>query len=72
MGAVPVGHDLILDLKGVPCEEVDMGETMAYHFILEKKADCPSLDAEDKTILDMVINKLGEMTKDEINRLPII
>jgi hypothetical protein len=35
MGAVPVGHNSIIDLKDVPCEEVDMGETNAYHFSLE-------------------------------------
>ena len=27
MGAVPIGHNSIIDLKDVPCEEVDMGET---------------------------------------------
>ena len=27
MGAVPVGHNSIIDLKNVPCEEVDIGET---------------------------------------------
>ena len=27
MGAVPVGHNYIIDLKDVPCEEVDLGET---------------------------------------------
>lgn len=25
MGVVPVGHNSIIDLKDVPCEEVDMG-----------------------------------------------
>lgn len=29
MGTVPIGHDSIIDLSGVPCEEVDMGETYA-------------------------------------------
>lgn len=32
MGAVPVGHNSIIDLKNVTCEEVDLGETNAYHF----------------------------------------
>ncbi len=32
MGAVPVGYNSIIDLKGVPFEEMDMGETNAYHF----------------------------------------
>ena len=29
-----MGHNSIIDLKDVPCEEVDMGETYAYHFPL--------------------------------------
>ena len=66
MGAVPVGHNSIIDLKDVPCEEVDMGETNAYHFSLKGKASFPSLSAEDRDILNTVIDKLGKMTKDEI------
>lgn len=66
MGAVPIGHDSIIDLKGVPCEEVDMGETYAYYFNLPGGSDYPALDAEDKHVLDVVIAKLGKMTKDEI------
>lgn len=66
MGAVPIGHDSIIDLKGVPCEEVDMGETMAYHFSLAEEPDCSALDEADKEILDIVIEKLGQMTKEEI------
>lgn len=66
MGAVPVGHDSMIALKGVPCEEVDMGETMAYHFSLSKDINYPSLSAEEKGILDIVIDRLGKMTKEEI------
>ena len=66
MGAVPVGHNSIIDLRDVPYEEVDMGETNAYHFLLNEKTDFPSLSADDKAILDTVIEKLGKMTKDEI------
>lgn len=66
MGAVPIGHDSIIDLKNVPCEEVDMGETYAYHFILMEAPEYPSLSSEDKDILDMVIDKLGGMSKNEI------
>lgn len=32
MRAVPVGHNSIIDLRGVPCEEIDLGETNAYRF----------------------------------------
>ena len=66
MGAVPVGHNSIVDLKDVPCEEVDMGETNAYYFSLNKKTSFPSLSDDDMAILDAVIEKLGKMTKDEI------
>ncbi len=66
MGAVPVGHNSIIDLKGVPCEEVDMGETNAYHFSLSEVSGFPALSEEDMKILDTVIEKLGKMTKEEI------
>lgn len=66
MGAVPVGHNSIIDLREVPCEEVDMGETNAYHFSLRDAATFPALSNEDKSILDIVIKKLGKMTKNEI------
>lgn len=66
MGAVPVGHNSIIELKGVPCEEVDMGETTAYYFSLEKDAKLSYLSKEEKGILDEVIEKLGDMTKKEI------
>ena len=66
MGAVPVGYNSIIDLKDIPCEEVDMGETCAYLFSLPGKSAFPSLTEEDKAILDAVIAKLGKMKKDEI------
>ena len=66
MGAVPIGHNSIIDLKDVPCEEVDMGETYAYHFALTGKQSFLSLSDEDKKILDIVIEKLGKMGKNDI------
>jgi len=66
MGAVPVGHNSIIDLKNVPCEEVDMGETNAYHFSLSAKQTFSKLSDEEKEILDVVIEKLGKMSRSEI------
>lgn len=66
MGAVPVGHNSIIDLQGVPCEEVDMGETNAYYFSLKDVDMFPKLSEEDKIILDFVIQKLGKMSKNQI------
>ena len=66
MGAVPVGHNSIIDLKDVPCEEVDLGETYAYHFSLSENCSDSKLSQEEKNILDAVIDKLGKMSKNEI------
>ncbi len=66
MGAVPVRHNSIIDLKDVPCEEVDMGETNAYHFSLGGEQTFPALSKEEKDILDVVIEKLGKMSKNDI------
>ena len=38
----------------------------AYHFSLNEKIAFPSLSDADKSILDIVIRKLGKMTKNEI------
>lgn len=66
MGAVPIGHKFIIDLRNVPCEEVDMEEMNAYHFSLNQPVSFPSLSEEEKDILNIVIEKLGKMTKNEI------
>lgn len=47
MGAIPVGHNFIIDLKDVPCEEVDMGETNAYYFAIKEATVFPALSDED-------------------------
>lgn len=66
MGAVPVAHESIIDLKNIPCEEEDMGDMTAYHFTLTNNSDYPFLTKDDKDILNTVIDKLGAMSKDEI------
>ncbi len=66
MGAVPIGHNFITDLKDVPCEEEEIGETSAYHFSLKENPAFPSLNDTDIKILDTVSQKLGKMSKSEI------
>ena len=55
MGAVPVGHNSIIDLKDIPC-----------NFSLKGKQKFLTLSDDDKKILDIVIEKLGKLTKNEI------
>ena len=66
MGAVPIGHGTIINLQGVPCEEIDMGETTAYSFSLSGDQEFKTLSNEEKTILDHVIDKVGWMKKIQI------
>lgn len=66
MGAVPVAHDSIINLNHVPCEEVDMGETIAYYFSEKGEPAYPNLSDEEIEILDCIIAKLGHMSKKEI------
>lgn len=66
MGAVPIGHDSIVNLKGVPCEEIDMGDGTAYRFFASGQKDYPTLLTSDKEILNMIIEKLGKMSTSEI------
>lgn len=61
-----MGHNSFIDLSNVPCEEVDIGETNAFHFFLKEATEFPMLSEEEKGILDTVIEKLGKMTKNEI------
>lgn len=66
MGAVPVEHKSIINLKDVPCEEIDMGEANAYHFSLNGEQNFPALTKEEVDILNIVIEKLGKMSKNDI------
>ena len=66
MGAVPIAHEIIINLQNVPCEEVDIGETSAYYFHVEEDDCFVDLSDEEKGILDTVIDSLGLMSKRDI------
>ena len=66
MGAVPIGHDSIIELKGIEYEEVEMGEGTAYRFKETGNHKFSYLSAEEIKTLDTVIEKLGKMSKSEI------
>lgn len=67
MGAVPEGHKYIVLLNGVPCEEEEIGEGIAYKFELKDNyVSFPTLTDYDKNILDIIINKFYGMNKNEI------
>jgi putative zinc finger/helix-turn-helix YgiT family protein len=66
MGAVPIGHDVIIELKGITYEEMEIGDGIAYKFCPSDNSEYPYLNDNDKLILDNVIDKFGNMSKDEI------
>ena len=66
MGAVPIGHYSIIDLKGVPCEEVEIGKDYGYHFSLKEDVECKTLTQEEIEILDEIIAKFGKKSTEEI------
>jgi len=66
MGAVPVCHDLLIKLNGIPCVEEDMGYGIAYHFVLNEKYIPASLTTEEICILDRIIDKFARSSKEEI------
>ena len=43
-----------------------MGETNAYYFSLNEQGTYLALSKEDKDVLDIVIEKLGKMSKSQI------
>lgn len=66
MGAVPVAHKSIIDLKGISFEEVEYDMDVAYHFIPDEIDKYPSLTKEDMDILDAVIEVCGNDTTEQI------
>ncbi|MCD8395991.1 MAG: DUF4065 domain-containing protein [Lachnospiraceae bacterium] len=66
MGAVPVAYESIVDLSTVHCEEIDMGDGTGYRFLPAPVKEYAYLTPEDEGILDTVIKRFGNSTKDEI------
>ena len=66
MGAVPVAYESIVDLSTIRCEEIEMGEATGYKFLPTDVKEYPSLSTDDKAILDVIIQKFGMASKNEI------
>lgn len=66
MGAVPIGHDSIIDLYGVEYDEVELGDGTGYYFKKSENEEYQYLSKEDVAILDEIIRIFGSCTKDAI------
>jgi len=66
MGAVPVAYESIVDLSAIHCEEIDMGDGTGYRFLPTEDKTYMALSDEDKEILDVIIQRFGKVSKNEI------
>lgn len=66
MGAVPIAHEAILQLKGISYEEIEFAESTGYRFIKNNNTQYTTLSDDDKAILNDIIDHFGEMSKDQI------
>ncbi|MBQ4259147.1 MAG: DUF4065 domain-containing protein [Lachnospiraceae bacterium] len=66
MGALPIGHHSIINLDGVPCDEIDEGEGSTYFFYLDEAPVYEHLTKDDISILDIIIDNFGRMSKKQI------
>ena len=66
MGAVPVAYESIVDLSAIRCEEIDMGDGTGYRFLPTEDKTYMALSDEDKEILDVIIQRFGKVSKNEI------
>ena len=70
MGALPIGHDAILQLDNVVFEEelAEDYDNVRYHIMYNEKIDLKTLSNDEKRIIDSVITKFDTMkTKDVVD-----
>lgn len=66
MGAAPIAYESIIDLSSIPSETVDFDNGIGLKFI-RSECDCfPNLTNEDIETLEVVVNRFGKSSKDEI------
>jgi hypothetical protein len=68
MGALPIGHDAILQLENVSFQEeiAQDYDNVKYHIMYNQKIDLKGLTKEERDIIDSVIVKFNKMDTKEI------
>lgn len=68
MGALPIGHDQIINLNGIEYEEqlFDCSDSIGYRFSFNDKIETKCLTETEKETMNDVIDKLGAMTTTQI------
>lgn len=68
MDAVPVAHDLIIDLQGIEYEEIMIGDGIAYSFVSTGEKEYKTLSETDIDILDEIIRAFSTADANSIVR----
>ncbi len=66
MGAVPIAHKSIIDLKGIAYEEIEYEDGCGYHFIESHRDSYPFLLQDDIDVLDTIIELFSAFSKKQI------
>lgn len=66
MGAVPIGHKSIIELKGICYEEIEFEDGCGYKFTKSEDCNYNALSKEDTAVLDDVIIEFGCCSKAQI------
>ena len=70
MGAVPVGYESLIELRGVKYEEIEFDDSTGCHFVSDENSEYNSLSSNDISVIDDVIKLFGDLSKNEIvNRM---
>lgn len=66
MGALPIAHKSIVELKGITYDEVDFGNGSGYKFVKNNCTNYEALSQEDRDVLNTVIQVFGKSSKEQI------
>lgn len=66
MGALPIAHKSIINLKGINYEEIEFKEGTGYKFLKSNNIRYDYLSHNDELVLDCVIEILGDSSTEEI------
>lgn len=66
MGALPVAHKSIVDLRGIQYEEIEFDNGTGTKFMPVENAEYETLTLKDKGVLDKVIDVFGDASRQQI------
>ena len=66
MGALPIAHELFIDLSAIHYEEIELGDATGYRFFPTPDHNYPHLSKEDISVLNTVIDRFGNSSRAEI------